>query len=86
MSINSIFAEVDFQALGLSEEGKIIFSGQIKNQGEYDYSMLFKSDIESKEIAPITCFAEKTFLDTEAKILYIQNSFGLFTYNINADR
>lgn len=73
-----LFADIRFEGLDLSADGRLLYAVQVSNQGSSPEKGLFISDLEKNNSIVLTAFPKKIDLLDESRIIQIQNSFGTF--------
>ena len=79
--LGSVYGEVSFSQLNLSETGVLLFRATTASPTEGEYSTLFQADLTTGKMSQLTFFPEHASLINGGEKLQIQNRFGVFRTN-----
>lgn len=84
----SIFAEIKFEPIALTEKDEYLFNSvEILGGKEYNRTLFYGHTKENLPIfEAVSFFPEKFFFSSSEKKVYLQNRLGLYVYDIRASK
>jgi peptidoglycan/xylan/chitin deacetylase (PgdA/CDA1 family) len=77
-ALGSLWAEIRFDGLDLSADGRLLFKVRSDSPGREAYDTLFLADLETGKLTQMTWFPERLLYLPGKNIIQIQNRFGVF--------